>query len=529
VKLARTSAACLALAGFALAAVPAFAQTGIIDQLGASGAGRTVLAPTQGPPVAQALSGPVDPAEYVVGPGDILQINLSGGVNRSWDSTILPEGTLYVPSVGPIQVTGLTLVEARRAVLQRIANEYRGVAIDLRLMRPRTLLVYLAGETSQAGPHPVSAASRASEVLAEALFNDRASRRNVEIRRRTRDGETRMRIDLTRFRLTGSMASDPMLREGDVLFFPRVVSEVAIEGAVGRTGRYDLAPGDSLSTLFQLAGGLLPEATDGAVLVRFVDATHTDSLSFSAADVLAGRYDDALRPGDHVYVYFQPHYHYLEQVTIMGEVQRPGTYPLLPGSSRLSNLVVAAGGFLPTGDLASLRVFRATPQSTEADPEIERLAQLGRKEMTSSEYEVLRARVTARRPDFRVDWNRVTPGGDLDLTLRPGDIVRVDRLGASVRVEGEVRLPGLVGYEPGRRVEEYVRLAGGFSERALRGRVRVKRAVTGQTMLAKDVASLEPGDLVWVPERGESTRWQDTQAILLVLAQIATVIVAVRR
>jgi protein involved in polysaccharide export with SLBB domain len=84
-------------------------------------------------------------------------------------------------------------------------------------------------------------------------------------------------------------------------------------------------------------------------------------------------------------------------------------------------------------------------------------------------------------------------------------------------------------YEAGRRVSDYVQLAGGFSERANRGKVRIKRAVTGQTILAKDVASLEPGDLIWVPERGESTAWQNTQAALLVLAQIATVIVAVRR
>ena len=53
--------------------------------------------------------------------------------------------------------------------------------------------------------------------------------------------------------------------------------------------------------------------------------------------------------------------------------------------------------------------------------------------------------------------------------------------------------------------------------------------MTGQTILAKDVASLEPGDLVWVPERGESTSWQNLQTTLLVLAQIATVLVAVRR
>ncbi len=509
-----------------LAAV-AHAQGGAIDLLGASGAGRNVLAPTGGPQVA-AMSRPVDPAEYVVGPGDMLQLNLSGGLTRTWDAKILPEGALYVPGVGPVPMTGLTLVEARRAVLHRLSSEYRGVFVDLRLLHPRSFLVNLIGETTRPGALEVSATSRASEVLSESFFNATASRRNVEVRRRTSQGETRIAMDLTRFRLTGYLAQDPLLREGDVLFFPRVVAEATVEGAVARTGRYDLAAGDSLSRLLTLAGGAVPSATDQAVLVRFLDATHKDSLSFGIADVLAGRFDTPMRDGDRVYVYYQPRYHFLEQASISGEVQRPGAYPLLPGLSRLSDLVRAAGGYLSEADLASLRVFRASGAAGEPDPELDRLAQLGRKDMTSSEYEALRARVTSRRQDFRVDWNRVKPAGDLDLVLRGGDLVRVDPIVASVRVEGEVRLPGLIHYESGRRAQDYVRLAGGFSERALRSKVRIKRAVTGQTILAKDVASLEPGDLVWVPERGESAAWQNLQTVLLVATQLATVVLALR-
>ncbi len=517
-----------AVALLLLGAGSAFAQGAPGGQTGAAATSRALVSPSGGTVMAP-MSGPLDPAEYVVGPGDVLEINLGGSVTRAWDAQILPEGTVYIPSVGSIQLAGLTLSEARATVLRRIAVEYRGVSIDLRLLRPRTMLVYLIGETSSAGALEVSAASRASELLVESLFNGGGSRRNVEVRRRTPEGEKRIRMDLTRFRLTGFLSQDPLLREGDVLFFPRAGEAVAIDGAVGRAGRFELAPGDSLSTLLALAGGALPEATDEGVLVRFVDATRTDSTSFRVSDVVAGRYDVALRAGDHAYLYFQPRYHHLEQVSIMGEVQRPGTYPLLPGLIRLSSLLDAAGGFLPEADRASLRVLRANPQPAAADPGIERLAQLGRNDMTTSEYEAMRARATANRPEFRIDWNRVKPGGDLDLTLRPGDVIRVDPLGASVRVEGEVRLPGIVRYEAGRKASDYVRLAGGFSERAQRGRVRVKRAVTGQTILAKDVDSLQPGDLIWVPERAESAVWQNTQSLLLVVAQVATFIVAVRR
>ena len=516
------------LAALLLAGTAASAQTNASDLMGQTSGGRNVVAPTGVAPGMAPMSRPVDPAEYVVGPGDLLQINLSGGVTRSWDAMILPEGTLYVPSIGPIPLTGVTLVDARKLVQQRLSVEYRGVSVDLRLMRPRTFLVYLIGETSQPGPREVSATSRASEFLSEPLFNDVASRRNVEIRRRTPQGETRMRIDVTRFRLTGYLARDPLLREGDQVYFPRVSGGVAIEGAVARPANYDLAEGDSLSTLFTLAGGPLTSATDQAVLVRFADATKKDSLSFKVADLVAGRFDTRLRDGDHVYVYFQPHYHFLEQAGIYGEIQRPGTYPLLPGLTRLSELVHLAGGFLPDADLASIHVLRASNPLGGPDPEIDRLASLGRKDMTSTEYEALRARIASQRQDFRVDWKRVKPGGDLDIVLRGGDAVRVDPVSAAVRVEGEVRLPGLIRYQAGRSVEEYVKLAGGYSERAVPQKVRVKRAVTGQTMLARDVSSLQPGDMVWVPERGDPQTWQNFQSVLLVAAQVATIVLALR-
>src|SRR6185369_7992666 len=149
------------LAVLLLAGTGASAQSAA-DLLNATSGGRNVMAPT-GTVGSPPMSRPVDPTEYVVGPGDLLQINLSGGVTRSWDAMILPEGTLYVPSIGPIPMIGITLVEARRLVQQRLSVEYRGVNVDLRLLRPRTFLVYMIGETTAPGPHEVSATSRASE------------------------------------------------------------------------------------------------------------------------------------------------------------------------------------------------------------------------------------------------------------------------------------------------------------------------------------------------------------------------------
>jgi protein involved in polysaccharide export with SLBB domain len=512
-----------------LAAGTAHAQGSVLDLLGAAGRPAAGMGSAAGTPLPNTpMSGPVDPAEYIVGPGDYIQVRLTGSVSRNWDVVVSPEGTLFVPSVGPITVAGRSLLEVRKLVAERVGTEYKGVAIDLSLTRPRVMLVSLVGETRRNGAIEVVATTRASEVLVDTLFGQRASTRNIEIRRTTPQGEQRIPLDLMRYWLIGRPRRDPLLRDGDVLYVPVATRSIRIDGAVGRPGPYELGPGDSLSTLLALGGGPQEQAADEATLVRFHDATHTDTVRFRVSEVVTGRFDLALRDGDRAFVYYQPGFHRLESAGILGEVLRPGTYPLPPGSMRVTALVAAAGGFLPGADLATLHLIRANPQAREQDPELERLTGLSRREMTASEYEVLRARLSVRREDFRLDWSRLRKQPELDMSLRDGDVVRVDQITPSIRVEGEVRRPGLVQFQSGRKIDGYVQLAGGYSERASRNQVRVTRAVTGQTLLGRDVEALEPGDLVWVPEHPDPATWQNFQTLLLVLSQVAMVIVVVR-
>jgi polysaccharide biosynthesis/export protein len=476
--------------------------------------------------VAGIVTGPVDPNAYMVGPGDVFQLTLSGRVSRSEFLTVGPEGGLLVPGKGLVVLSGLTLTEARRKLLDRLVDEFRGVRIDLQLARVRMMRVYLTGDVKEAGPAQIAATSRLSEALPSTVLQDGASRRNVELRRR--DG-TRVIGDLELFNRTGNYALNPFLQDGDIIRVPTAVEFIHVRGAVAREGKYELGPADSLRTLLDIAGGPLPAAqAGGCLLVRFRAPTQAESLWFELPQVFAGTANPALRDGDHVFISFTSRFHTLEQAGVYGEVENPGVYPLVTGQSRLSHLIRAAHGFLPRADLSTIRVFRAA-RSAESDPEFERLIRLSQDQMTTTEYEILRAKLAARREDYRVDWFRLEQSPELDILLREGDVVRVDPLIASVRVEGEVRRPGIVEFEPRRTVDAYVKLAGGYSNRAARSKVRITRAVTGQSLRSKDVQEVAPGDLIWVPERADVTVWQHLQTLVTVAAQVATVIIAVRR
>lgn len=479
-----------------------------------------------GSPEPGPITVPVDAETYVVGPGDVFQLTLSGRVSFSDQIALGPEGDLIIPGTGLMRMTGLTLAEARQKVLRAVEPRFRGVRVDFQLVRVRLMRVFLTGDVKDPGSRQIAATSRLSEALPASAVPERASRRNVELLRR--DG-TRLTGDLELFNRTGRNTLNPFLQDDDIIRVPTAVEFTDCHGAVARPGRFELGPADSLRTLLNLAGGPLPSAqADRCLLVRWRTPAQGESLWFSLGDVYSGAANPALRDGDRAFIFFTSPFHALEQAAVYGEVENPGPYPLVTGQTRLSHLIRAANGFLPRADLATIRVFRAA-RSSETDPEFERLIRLSRAEMTDSEFEILRAKLAARREDYRVDWFRLEQSSELDVLLRDGDIVRVDPLIASVRVEGEVRRPGIVEYAPRRSIAAYVKLAGGYSNRAAGSKVRITRAVTGQSLRARDVAEVGPGDLIWVPERADVTVWQHLQTLIAVTAQVATVVIAVRR
>jgi protein involved in polysaccharide export with SLBB domain len=479
-------------------------------------------------PVPLGQAGPVDPETYRLGPGDLLQLDLWGRLIRTMPLEVSPEGRIFLPGLGPVEVAGRSLAWTRAHILALVAETFRGVKADLRLLRLRTFKVYLTGRVNRPGAIEVNPATRASEAVDRVGVADGGSRRDIEVRRR--DGPA-LRLDLLRIQATGRLDLDPLLSDGDVIHVPAATDFVEVQGGVAVPGRYELGPGDSLMTLVEIAGGFLPaSAVQGALLVRFKSASARESLWVSLDEVASGANNPALRDGDRFYVFLTPDYHVVPQVAIYGEVERPGTYPIVLGRDRLSDLVYWAGGFLPLADRSALHLLRYSESHDEKDPELDRLVTLSRPDMTESEYAVLQTKLAERKNSFRVDWARVQrEGKDLDPLLRDGDVLRVDRLVTSVRIEGEVRRPGYVDYVFGRTLREYVELAGGFTDRAARGSVRVSRYLTGQIVPAKSLKNVQPGDFIWVPDRKDVDFWPIFRDVVTVAGQIAVIVVAVRR
>ena len=476
------------------------------------------------------MAGPVDATTYRLGPGDVLRLQMWGRVSSSSMLQVGPEGVVTVPGFGTMQVSGRFLAAVRQELIGKLQTRFRGVNMDLRLARPRTFFIYLTGQVKATGPVAVNGASRVFDIVSPGLLMDNASTRRIEV---TRTDGGREIADLELFTRIGDSRVNPYLQDGDVINVPVATEFIYSQGALARPQRFELGSRDSLLTLFHLSGDPIPAAeVDRALLVRWKDPFKPDSLWIRLDDVYSRSVNPELRDGDRLYVYYLPQYHVQHEVYLFGEVARPGVYPIAEGVQHLTDLLKAAGGFLPTADLTAIRIHRLNPNAPsegEKDPELDRLLHLPREQLTSSEYARLITGLASLREDYRVDWTRLNSAPkSLDLLLRNGDVVRVDRLVSSVRVDGAVRRPGILSFKPGMRIRDYIDQAGGMTEKAWASQIRVTRAVTGQTLPANNVPSLDPGDFVWVPERPDKTAWDHIGAILTALAQLATVVIAVR-
>ncbi len=471
------------------------------------------------------LAGPIDPNDYVVGPGDAFEVNLWGRLARTISIEVSPEGRIFLPGRPSIDVSGRTLAWTREQILRVVAEQFVGVRADVRLVRLRTFKVYLSGDVKNRGPVEATSATRASEPISLVGLAEHGSRRNIQVHHANGGVD---RLDLDQVELVGLQDHDPHLRDGDVLVVPTAMEFAEVAGAVPHSGRYELAPGDSIATLLQLAGGLLPSASPNrALMVRFTSAVERESLLVDVDDPAS--LARPLRDGDRLFVQFRPEYHELPSVGISGEVERPGTYPIVPGRDRLSDLIRWAGGFRPQANRASVRLTRTPVGADERDPELERLSRLSRNEMTVSEYTKLETKLAQRANSFRIDWNQVQPGSATDPLLERRDLVVVDRFVPTVRVEGQVKRPGYVDYAPGRPLGDYVQLAGGFTERSARNSIRVSRAVTGQIIPARSLKAVQPGDFIWVPERRDVDAWSAFRDIVTVGGQVALIIFTLSR
>jgi polysaccharide export outer membrane protein len=485
-------------------------------------------APQPGIPL---LDAPVSRTEYRLGAGDVVAVAIFGDYNRVEHVPVTPEGTVVIPELGVTRVLGLNLDEAEERVRALVYRFYRNVSVTLTLSQVRTFKVFVVGDVPQPGVRAASAVTRVSEIVPPISGGGTGAevhRRNVLLRRAS--GES-VPVDLARFLQAGDLSANPTLREGDALVVPTIDRTVQVYGRVQFPGIYEYRPGESLAEFLSVVngGGAFPaDAADTIRLSRFVSPQARDIRTISREAALGpeGR-ALALQPFDAIFVPALANYKVQRTAIILGQVVRPGTYPIRHDTTTVRELVAMAGGFTPEASLVDA-TLRRLPPSTQGEA-VRQLLAIPRELLSEDERRILQIRLSADPTVVVIDFQRLFAEGSdaLDQPLQSGDVLNVPARRTGVTVVGAVRQPGIVPYTPGRGVHHYVNLAGGYSRRADWKDTEVLRARSGSREDPREVGSVDAGDQIVVPFRERRDPLQALQTVQGVVGLLSGVLVTI--
>ncbi|MBV1909743.1 MAG: SLBB domain-containing protein, partial [Kangiellaceae bacterium] len=198
------------------------------------------------------------PVDYLMGPGDSMQIQLLGKVNESMELTVARDGAIKFPDLGPISVSGLKFSTAKELIQQKVTEQMIGVRAVISLGELRSIRIFVLGEAFKPGSYTVSSLSTMTNALfASGGITDIGSLRNIQLKRQ---GKLITTLDLYDLLQRGDTKNDARLLPGDVIYIPTVGVTAGIQGEVKRPAIYELKNKKSLKSLIRLAGGYSPNA-----------------------------------------------------------------------------------------------------------------------------------------------------------------------------------------------------------------------------------------------------------------------------
>ena len=217
---------------------------------------------------------PVDnipvPEGYRLGIGDELNLMLVGKEPGDYPLLIDRDGSVTLPKLGRINLTGLTFPEAKTLIESRVGQQMIGSEAILSMGSMRSINVFMAGEVSNPGNYSVSALSTLSQVIFVAGgISEVGSYRGVMLKR---NGETIQTFDIYDLLLYGDNSNDMRLQSGDVVFVPISGAQIAISGEVPRPAIYELKTDDTIGKAVEMAGGLLARSYPRQVLLNRYEA-----------------------------------------------------------------------------------------------------------------------------------------------------------------------------------------------------------------------------------------------------------------
>ena len=452
------------------------------------------------------------PAEYVLGPGDEVRIQVWGSVDFTGNQTLDRNGQIHLPKIGTINLKGVQVKNLEATLRQQVAVVFNNVQVNASLGKLRGITVYVVGHARRPGTYNLSGLSTLiNAVFASGGPSSTGSMRAIELKRGERTVTT---LDLYEFIAHGDKSKDVALLPGDVITVAPALGRVALTGATDHAAIYEIKPNSTVKDILALGGGLPILANNDIALLERIDATpaaarrQVQELSLSTQGL-----GHILRDGD-VLTLLPVSPAFANAVTLRGAVAQARRHAWFNGM-RVSDLIpnrealVEADFYNERNQLVqnSIATLRSEGFSADQIEELERAKDRPRdislvKETITTLKQPIKTNATEvlRRTRGSINWdyaviqrfNKAEVKTELipfnlakavlqkdplhNLILLPDDVVTVmnsndlqlpqQRKMRQVRLEGEVVSPGVYQALPGETLPALIKRAGGLTPEA---------------------------------------------------------------
>lgn len=417
------------------------------------------------------------PADYVLGPGDEVRVQIWGAVDYNGAHVLDRNGQISLPKIGVVVLNGVPVRNLESVIRSHVAKVFTNFEINANLGRLRSIQVYVVGQAQQPGAYKISSLS----TLINALFvsggpNASGSMRNIQLKRA---GRTVTTLDLYDFIAKGDKSRDVPLQSGDVIVIAPAGARVAVTGAIDQAAIYELKPGAStVGDVLGIGGGVPALANQRKALLERIAPEKTPPRQVQDLNLDTEGLKLALRDGD-VLTLLSISPAFANAVTLQGTVAAPLRYRWFEGMRVLDLIPERDALITPDYYRRKNALVQINEVSKEAGSGVTNRVK-GLADQINWEYAVIerlnRDRLSTELVPFNLGLAVLQKDPSQNLLLQPGDIVTIlsqtdlnlpqDRQTRLVRIEGEVAAPGIYQTKPGETLTQLLQRVGGVTPQA---------------------------------------------------------------
>ncbi|TCN56356.1 sugar transporter [Flavobacterium circumlabens] len=415
------------------------------------------------------------PMNYMLGPGDELQVSVYGVQEYNASIPVSVEGKISIQNVGQIAVSGMSIEAATQKIKAAIAKVYSTVRsgqsqVSISLSQIRTIKITVVGG-KQPGNYSISSLATVYNALHLAGGPGKnGSYRNIEL---IRNNKVFKNIDIYRFLVKGDQSDNVSLKDNDVIRIPAYSQRVTVEGEVKRPGIFEMKKGETFSDLLNFASGFNEFAYTASVNV-----VQKTGKEFKVHDINESEFSTYNPQSGDVFKVTKILSRFENRIKIEGAVFRPDYYSYMEGM-RVSDLITRAEGLKEDAYSKRARIIRLKSDLTTEIVNIDLSAALSGD--TNADIELKREDIVTVYSilDFREEYK--------------------------VTIDGEVKKPGTYDYFDNLTLNDLIAQVGGLTGSASK-RVEIARMVKSDVIDDSDPKRIELVELEITADNNEQTK-----------------------